>query len=178
MEQEDRERVLIQFRNGSIKYLVATDLAARGLDIEAMKHVIHYQLPQKEEEFLHRNGRTARMYETGTAYLLLNQEEKQPAYLEKITCEAHTLQPPFELPTPADFLTVYVSGGRKNKINKVDIVGFFLQKGGLEKQDVGLIEVKDFSSFVAVRENKVFPFLKTIRHEKMKGKKYKIELAR
>jgi superfamily II DNA/RNA helicase len=71
MDQEERERALIQFRNGSMSYLITTDLAARGLDIPEMKHVIHYHLPLKEEEFTHRNGRTARMLASGTAYLIV-----------------------------------------------------------------------------------------------------------
>lgn len=82
MDQDDRERILIQFRNGSLNYLVTTDLAARGLDIPEMKHVIHYHLPAKESEFVHRNGRTARMHASGTAYILLYKEDKTPDYIQ------------------------------------------------------------------------------------------------
>ena len=71
-----------------------------------------------------------------------------------------------------------MSGGKKNKLNKSDIVGFFLQKGKLDKSDLGLIEVKDFISFAAVRSSAVKTLLSNIRDEKMKGKKYKIEVAR
>ncbi len=77
MDQDERERALIQFRNGSVSYLVTTDLAARGLDIPEMKHVIHYHLPSKEDEFTHRNGRTARMLATGTAYIIAHESEKK-----------------------------------------------------------------------------------------------------
>jgi ATP-dependent RNA helicase DeaD len=82
------------------------------------------------------------------------------------------------LPKPPEFQTVYISGGKKNKLNKIDIVGFFSQKGKLEKGDLGLIEVKDFISFAAVKYNKVKDLLQNIRDEKMKGKKFKIEVAR
>ena len=82
------------------------------------------------------------------------------------------------LPKPPEFQTLYISGGKKNKLNKIDIVGFFSQKGKLEKGDLGLIEVKDFISFAAIKFNKVSDLLKNIRDEKMKGKKYKIEVAR
>ena len=75
-------------------------------------------------------------------------------------------------------MTVYISGGKKNKLNKMDIVGFLLQKGNLEKQDLGLIEVKDTISFAAVKRNAVKPMLALVAAEKMKGKKYKIEIAR
>ena len=82
------------------------------------------------------------------------------------------------IPKPPEFKTIYISGGKKNKLNKVDILGFFSKKGKLEKGDLGLIEVKDFVSFAAVKYAKVVPLLQNIKDEKMKGKKYKIEVAR
>lgn len=178
MEQADRERALIQFRNGSTRYLVTTDLAARGLDIPEMKHVIHYHLPLQEHEFTHRNGRTARMLATGTAYIILSRDENPPAYLDVDSLEELHLSAKTKLPEPPDFVTLYISGGKKNKLNKVDIVGFFAQKGGLDKGDLGRIDVQDFISFAAVKQEKVQPLLGKISQEKMKGKKYKIEVAR
>ncbi|WP_332369623.1 helicase-related protein [Spirosoma telluris] len=177
MEQDDRERALILFRNGSVTYLVTTDLAARGLDIPEMKHVIHYHLPPHAHEFVHRNGRTARMQTSGTAYVILHRDEPRPAYLDK-SLETLELPTNNRLPKPPEFVTIYISGGKKNKLNKVDIVGFFSQKGQLEKGDLGLIEVKDFISFAAVKKAKADAFLNRIKDEKMKGKKYKIEVAR
>ena len=82
------------------------------------------------------------------------------------------------LPKPPEFQTIYISGGKKTKLNKIDIVGFFSQKGKLVKGDLGLIEVKDFISFAAVKSKKVKDLLHNIRDEKMKGKKFKIEVAR
>jgi superfamily II DNA/RNA helicase len=177
MDQEERERALIQFRNGSVPYLITTDLAARGLDIPEMNHVIHYHLPAKEEEYTHRNGRTARMLATGTAYIVLHESEKKLDYINYQMPVLH-LSANAKLPQKPDFQTIYVSGGKKNKLNKIDIVGFFLQKGNLEKTDLGLIEVKDFISFVAIKSNKVRNFLTAIKDQKMKGKKFKIEVAR
>lgn len=177
MDQDERERALIQFRNQSVTYLVTTDLAARGLDIPEMKHVIHYHLPSKVDEFTHRNGRTARMLASGTAHIIIHESEKKLEYIDygmkTLNVDNFTT-----LPKPPEFQTIYVSGGKKNKLNKIDIVGFFSQKGKLEKGDLGLIEVKDFISFAAVKSTKVKDFLKNIRDEKMKGKKYKIEVAR
>jgi superfamily II DNA/RNA helicase len=177
MDQDERERALIQFRNGSVSYLVTTDLAARGLDIPEMKHVIHYHLPSKEDEFTHRNGRTARMLASGTAYVITHESEKKLDYIDYgmkvLTVDSNT-----KLPKPPEFQTIYISGGKKNKLNKIDIVGFFSQKGKLEKGDLGLIEVKDFISFAAVKTTKVKDLLHLIRDEKMKGKKFKIEVAR
>jgi ATP-dependent RNA helicase DeaD len=177
MDQDERERALIQFRNGSVSYLITTDLAARGLDIPEMKHVIHYHLPLKEDEFTHRNGRTARMLSSGTAYIIHNETEKKLDYID-YGMSVLSIENSTNLPKPPQFQTVYISGGKKNKLNKIDIVGFFSQKGKLEKNDLGLIEVKDFISFAAVKFNKVQELLKNIRDEKMKGKKFKIEIAR
>ena len=177
MDQDERERALIQFRNGSVSYLVTTDLAARGLDIPEMKHVIHYHLPSKEDEFTHRNGRTARMLASGTAYILVHESEKKLDYID-YGMKVLNVDSNSKLPKAPEFQTIYVSGGKKNKLNKIDIVGFFSQKGKLEKGDLGLIEVKDFISFAAVKSSKVKDLLKLIRDEKMKGKKFKIEVAR
>ncbi len=177
MDQDERERALIQFRNGSVSYLVTTDLAARGLDIPEMKHVIHYHLPLKEDEFTHRNGRTARMQASGTAYIIAHESEKKMDYID-YDMELLNVDSATTLPKPPEFQTIYISGGKKNKLNKIDIVGFFSQKGKLEREDVGLIEVKDFVSFVAVKYGKVKGLLQNVRNEKMKGKKFKIEVAR
>ncbi|QJD80727.1 DEAD/DEAH box helicase [Spirosoma rhododendri] len=178
MEQDDRERALILFRNGSVRYLITTDLAARGLDIPEMKFVIHYHLPPNEPEFVHRNGRTARMHASGTVYLLLHSDEPYPAYLPDNLPEFRLSDGKLALPAPPEFQTLYISGGRKNKLNKVDIVGFFTQKGALEKGELGRIDVQDFMSFAAVKTTKVSALLTRISQEKMKGKKYKIEVAR
>ncbi|WP_221390418.1 DEAD/DEAH box helicase [Dyadobacter sp. NIV53] len=177
LEQEDRERTLIRFRNGSVLFLAATDLAARGLDIPDMKHVIHFELPMKGDEFTHRNGRTARMLTEGTAYVLMSNEERLPEYIKP---KPQILELPgrLKLPPASVWTTIYISGGKKNKLNKMDIVGFLIQKGKLEKQDLGLIEVKDNISFAAVSKSKVKPMLSLIAEEKMKGKKFKIEVAR
>ncbi|MDR7212171.1 DEAD/DEAH box helicase [Flavobacterium piscis] len=177
MDQDERERALIQFRNGSVSYLITTDLAARGLDIPEMKHVIHYHLPLKEDEFTHRNGRTARMLASGTAYIIIHESEKQLDYID-YGMDVLKVENTTALPKPPEYQTIYISGGKKTKLNKIDIVGFFSQKGKLEKGDLGLIEVKDFISFAAVKYNKVKDLLKNIKDEKMKGKKFKIEVAR
>lgn len=177
MEQLDRETTLIKFRNGSILFLVASDLAARGLDIPDVKHVIHFELPLKNNDFIHRNGRTARMYSDGVAYLILNPDEPLPAYLE-IQPERFQL-PEQRIPPPSSpWMTLYISGGKKDKLSKIDIVGFLSKKGNLQQDDIGKIELMDFMSFVAVKKNVVGPMLDRIQKEKMKGKKYKIGVAK
>jgi hypothetical protein len=118
------------------------------------------------------------MHASGTVYLLLHRDETYPDYLPDTLPEFQLPDTRRSLPNPPDFQTLYISGGKKNKINKVDIVGFFSQKGGLEKGDLGRIDVQDFMSFAAVRTEKVPGLLTSISSEKMKGKKYKIEVAR
>jgi len=134
-------------------------------------------LPLKEDEFTHRNGRTARMQASGTAYIVAHESEKKMEYLD-YGMDVLKVDSVSALPKPPEFQTIYISGGKKNKLNKIDIVGFFSQKGKLEKGDLGLIEVKDFISFAAVKFNKVKDLLHNVRDEKMKGKKFKIEVAR
>jgi superfamily II DNA/RNA helicase len=177
MEQLDREKALIKFRNGTVTFLVATDLAARGLDIPNVRHVVHYHFPLKREEFIHRNGRTARMNAQGNAYLLLYENEPKPEYLTNLP-QSIDIPSSTNLPEISVWSTLYISGGKKDKLNKVDIVGFLSKKGMLEKEDLGLIEVLDNMSFVAVKTQIINHLLKNIATEKMKGKKYKIELMR
>lgn len=175
MDQEERENALILFRNGTLPMLITTDLAARGLDIPEMKNVIHYQLPLKIAEFTHRNGRTARMNQKGTVFIIMNSEEKIPGFLSPLPDE-FILNDFNELPPPPNFTTIYISGGKKQKINKIDIVGFFCQKGNIEKSDIGLIEVKDHSAYVAIKKEKANHLIKSIGEEKLKGKTYKIRI--
>ena len=177
MEQQERDVALCKFRNGTSNLLVTTDLAARGLDIPHIRYIIHYQLPTTQESFIHRNGRTARMEASGTAILLLAPGEAVPAYIEPAP-EEKVLSESAELPAKPDWTTFYVSAGKKDKVNKIDIVGFLSNKGRLKKEDIGLIEVKDFFSFVAVRKSKAGATLQLIKEERIKNKKVKIEIAK
>lgn len=175
MEQDERERALLKFRNGSIKILITTDLASRGLDIPEVACIIHYQLPYTEDAFLHRNGRTARMNAKGTVYLVVADDEKYPFL--KSDMETENLKGDFELPKDSEWQTLYIAAGKKDKVNKIDIVGLLLKKGGLQKEDVGLIEVKDQASYVAVKRKMVQRILSALGAEKIKNKKVKIEIA-
>jgi ATP-independent RNA helicase DbpA len=177
MEQQERDVALCKFRNGTSSLLITTDLAARGLDIPHIRYIIHYQLPTSQESFIHRNGRTARMDASGTAILLLAPHETFPTYIEPEPLEK-VLPEQAELPAKPDWTTFYVSAGKKDKVNKIDIVGFLSNKGRLKKEDIGLIEVKDFFSFVAVRKSKAGATLQLIKEERIKNKKVKIEIAK
>jgi superfamily II DNA/RNA helicase len=177
MEQRDREVALAKFRNGSINFLVTTDLAARGLDIPNIRYIIHYHLPATEDVFTHRNGRTARMDASGTAILILSEDEKLPAY---ITTPVENIELPdkAEIPEKPKWATVFIGAGKKDKVNKVDIVGFLSNRGELKKEDIGLIEVKDFFSFVAVRRSNASHLLQLVRDQRIKNKKVRIEIAK
>jgi superfamily II DNA/RNA helicase len=177
MEQQQRDNALARFRNGTVNFLVTTDLAARGLDIPHIRYIIHYHLPQAEDSFTHRNGRTARMDATGTAILILSPEEYVPVYIGD-DAEQLTLPEELQLPAPPQWTTLFIAAGKKDKVNKVDIVGFLSHKGELKKEDIGLIEVKDFFSFVAVRKSKVSQTLQLVKQEKIKNKKVMIAVAR
>jgi superfamily II DNA/RNA helicase len=177
MEQQERDAALCKFRNGTSNVLVTTDLAARGLDIANIRYIIHYHLPHTEEMFTHRNGRTARMEASGTAILILGPEETLPAYVPANTVEIELPETAI-IPEKPKWTTFFIAAGKKDKVNKVDIVGFLSQKGELKKEDIGLIEVKDFFSFVAVKKIKASNTLQKIKDQKIKNKKVKIAVAK
>jgi len=178
LEQAERERTLIKFRNGSSNYLVTTDLAARGLDIPEIKYIIHYHLPLTKDAFIHRNGRTARMSASGTSFLLVTKDEELPKYILEQNIPVEAIKEESFLPKEPKWETLYMSGGKKDKINKIDIVGFLSKKGNLEKDDLGLIIVQDFTSYAAVNRKKIRQVLAAIKDEKIKGKKLKIGISR
>ncbi len=176
MEQDDRERALIRFRNGSAEFLVSTDLAARGLDIPAVEHVIHYQLPLKEAEFIHRSGRTGRQDADGVVFLLLDPKKPVPEFIPAY--HDYEVVPNEPLPEAPKWKTIYISAGKKDKVNKVDIVGFLHKTGGLRPDEIGLITVMDYSSFVAISSDIAEEVVPELRGQKIKGKKQKIGFAR
>jgi superfamily II DNA/RNA helicase len=176
LEQDERERSLLKFRNDSVRILITTDLAARGLDIPEVESIVHYQLPPKEDAFIHRNGRTARMNAKGFAYLIMTEEENFPFIDQKLPIES--VEGFTKVPQNSPWQTLYISAGKKDKVNKVDIVGFLIKKGGLTKEEIGIIEVKDSSSYVAIPRKKSGEILKKLSQEKLKNKKVKMEVAR
>lgn len=176
LEQEDREKVLIRFRNGSNNVLICTDLASRGLDIPEIRYIIHYHLPSKGDAFLHRNGRTARMHATGTSFIIVSAEETLPDYITQVP-EGFHLSPDTGLPQNPVWITLFIGAGKKDKVNKMDIVGFLLKIGKLEKDELGLIDVKDNFSYAAVKRDQIDRLLQNILDQKIKNKKVKIQVA-
>jgi len=168
MEQKDRERALIKFRNGTHQIIVATDLAARGLDIPEIRFIIHFQLPQRAHKFTHRNGRTARMFNDGTAYVIKGKNENLPDFVENAEVEIIRKA---AIPAPSIWKTVFVSGGRKDKISKGDIAGLFMKQGKLSNDQIGTIEIKTDCAFVGVQASEVNRLISLVDNSRLKNKK-------
>ncbi len=182
LEQRDRERALYRFAGGSALTLVSTDLAARGLDIDDVRHIIHYHLPLNDDAFTHRNGRTARWDREGDAWVIVGPEEVLPDYMAEASAHDTSLpsgegQGRAAVPKPL-WTTLYIGKGRKDKINKVDIVGFLSKVGGLQRQELGRVDIGDHWAFAAVARQQADAVLRRVRGQIIKGVKTLIEKAR
>ena len=180
LEQKEREAALYRFSNGSANVLVATDLASRGLDIPDIQNIVHYHLPESEEGYIHRVGRTARWDAKGRTFFILNAGESIPNYVEG-DVENYLLPSPFgekmEVRHPR-MATIYIGKGKKDKISKGDIVGFLCKAGGLKVDEIGRIDVKDRYSYAAVKHEKLQQVLQLTCGEKIKGIKTIVEQVR
>lgn len=177
LEQQQREDALYKFSNGSANIFVSTDLGARGLDIPDIDNIIHYHLPECEDSYIHRVGRTARWEAQGRAFFLLGPSEVIPEYVE---ADIETYEIPDELPAPAKprMATLYIGKGKKDKISKGDIVGYLCKIGQLQSSEIGKIDVKDRYAYVAVARPKVKQVLKLTQGQKIKGIKTLLEEVR
>ena len=177
MDQKAREDALYKFANGSANIFVSTDLASRGLDIPNIDNIIHYHLPQGEDGYVHRVGRTARWESTGRTFFVLGPEEHLPEFLE---CAPEEFAIPDELPQPAQpkMTTIYIGKGKKDKISKGDIVGFLCKKGQLGKDDIGRIDVNDRYAYAAISRGKLKQVLQLTKGEKIKGVRTVVEPVR
>ncbi len=173
MEQNDRDRALIKFRNGTSQILLATDVAARGIDIPELKNIIHYELPQSLQEFTHRNGRTARVNTKGTAYVIKWEQEDLPEFVKNPNRANIAAKAPRK---PPYWETLFISGGRKDKISKGDIVGLFFKQGNLTKDQLGAIELKQDCAFVAVPISIAKELVVKLNNSRLKKKKVRITI--
>ncbi|WP_299821718.1 DEAD/DEAH box helicase [uncultured Pontibacter sp.] len=186
MEQKDRDKAMMLFRNGTTQVLVATDVAARGLDIDKLQNIIHYELPIDAAAYLHRSGRTGRAGKSGTVYTLATpRDEKQLRDWEQVRMDEWRQADNLTAQTPAKqtavqsaFATIYISGGRKDKISPRDIVGALIAEAGIKADQIGKIEVQDRMSFVAVPEDQSKSIATKLANGKIKGRKYKIEIVK
>ncbi len=173
MEQKDRERTLIKFRNGTYKLIIATDLAARGIDIPELKFIIHYELPRTQEEFTHRNGRTARVNAKGTAFVLAWEKEYLPDFMKDVKVASIKEKGARKAQY---WQTLFISGGRKDKISKGDIAGLFFKQGDLNKDQLGVIELKQDCTFVAVPVTLASGLVDKLNNTRLKKKKVRISI--
>ena len=173
MEQKERERALIKFRNGTHQVLIATDLASRGLDIPELRFIIHYEMPRAEEEFTHRNGRAARVDSKGTAYILKKESEELAVYVKNAKGIDISKKP---IHKPQFWETLFISGGRKDKISKGDIAGLFFKQGNISKDQLGYIELKQDCAFIAVPKVIAKELVDKLNNTRLKKKKVRVTI--
>ena len=176
LDQQERESSIYKFSNGSVNILVSTDLASRGLDIPDVDNIVHYQLPDQEENYVHRTGRTARWEKEGRAFLLIGPTEAIPAYAISHTKE-YSIPVTDSQPALPKMATIYIGKGKKDKISKMDVVGFLCKKCQLAPDEIGRIDVNNYYVYVAVQRNKLQEVLKRAKGQKIKGLRTIFEAA-
>ncbi len=176
LEQIEREKAVAMFNNGTAIVLVATDLAARGLDIANVRHIVHYELPLTHEILIHRNGRTARVDATGDAYLITTPNEPLPHFVEQ--CRIFNHHSP-ENNKISHITTIHISAGKKEKVSRGDIVGFLAtHASNLEANEIGTITIHDHYSLVAVPASKAKETINSASPFKLKKLKVKLSIAK
>lgn len=174
LDQFQREDAISMFNNGSAPILIATDLAARGLDIKGVSNIIHYHQPLTPETYTHRNGRTARVDASGDVYVLTGPDEELKPYV--VTDSIYRPDPHATSRLTSDKATIRISAGKKEKLSKGDIVGFLCKEGGLEASEIGAISLADHHALVAVPAEKAAGLIKELTPKKIKGAKRKLIL--
>lgn len=174
LDQREREQAVAMFNNGSRPVLVATDLAARGLDIENVKSIIHYHQALTPETYTHRNGRTARIDKEGDIYVLVGPDEEVKPYTEF----DDTYYPDYDAPEAKgpEFESIYFSAGKKEKLSKGDIVGFLTKECGVPGDVIGKIDVYDHYALAAVKSGFAKEAAAMAKGKKIKGEKRIISL--
>ena len=177
LDQRERDQVLVRFSNSSCPVLVATDVAARGLDIKLLQAVINYELPRDPEIYVHRIGRTGRAGETGIALSIYTESEQVRVnaierYQDKpCICDVYESldrDPDFSLQAP--MVTIQLDAGRKNKIRPGDLLGALTGDAGLAGSQIGKIDIFDMSSFVAIERSALRQALNYFADGKVKGR--------
>lgn len=174
LDQLQREMAIDMLNNGTTPILVSTDLGSRGLDIEAVRQVVHYHLPPTPESWTHRNGRTARVDAEGNVYMLLSPAETVPDYVD--TDGDYVPDDANSDPICSHTATLYFNLGKKEKVSKGDVLGFLSKQGGLEGKEIGKIVVKDHCAIAAVPRDKAGATLQAVSGAKIKGQRVKVSL--
>jgi ATP-dependent RNA helicase DbpA len=183
LEQRDREQTLMRFRHGSCRVLVATDVAARGLDIENLVAVINFEVPHDMETYVHRIGRTGRAGNSGYAFTLAlsTEQHKMKAAGDFLGFEVPS--EPLEWddadarePLTSDWSTLCIAAGRKDKLRAGDILGALTGADGLQGKAVGKIDVMDYQAYVSVQSKYAKKALARLTENKIKGTRFKVRL--
>ena len=178
LEQQAREDALYKFSNGSANVFVSTDLGSRGLDIPDIDNIIHYHIPETEDNYIHRVGRTARWDKQGRAFFLLGPGEHLPEYVDS-EVGIYEIPDTTDLkPAEAKMATIYIGKGKKDKISKGDIVGYICKNANLQGKEIGKIDVKDRYAYVAVPRKKLRMVIKSCQGVKIKGIRTIVEEVR
>ncbi|MDF7760478.1 ATP-dependent RNA helicase DbpA [Kosakonia cowanii] len=183
LEQRDRDQTLVRFANGSARVLVATDVAARGLDIKSLELVVNYELAWDPEVHVHRIGRTARAGNQGLAISLCAPEEAQRANIlsEMLQLKLNWLSAPASVaiaPLAAEMATLCIDGGKKAKMRPGDVLGALTGEMGLDGADIGKITVHPAHVYVAVRQSVARQAWKQLQNGKIKGKACRVRLLK
>jgi len=183
LEQGERTEVLIRFSNGSSRILVATDVAARGLDIDSIGAVINFDMPFESETYVHRIGRTGRAGKGGLAFSLIRPKERfrMDGINEHLGSHYSPVKPEFSESLQedtsymhSDMVTLSINGGRKNKISAGDLLGALTSEGGIDGGDVGRIDRLDTVTFVALRKRSLSRALRVLEKGTIKGRRFKV----
>ncbi len=181
LEQRDRDQVLIRFKHQSCNILVATDVAARGLDIEDLPAVINFDLPRDAEVYVHRIGRTGRAGKAGLAVSLLDEKERYK--LERIsqyqgspidTESVADLEIDSQYAMLPDKVTLCIAGGRKDKVRPGDVLGALTGDAGIDSSAVGKIDIMDYAAYVAIDQQMADKALGRLINGKIKGRRFKV----
>ncbi len=177
LDQRQREEAIYRFANGSANVLVSTNLGSRGLDIPDVRNIVHYHLPETEEDYTHRIGRSARWDKTGETFFILNEDDTLPDYVDALTMDFAF---PETLPAPAAprMATLYIGKGKKDKVSKGDVVGFLCKSGGLKGSEIGRVDIFDYYAYAAVDNRKLHSVLKNVQGAKLKGNRTKVEVMK
>lgn len=175
LDQMDRELAVDMLNNGTTPILVSTDLGSRGLDIDAVRSVVHYHIPPTAEAWTHRNGRTARVDATGEIYILASEGESLPEYVDY---DFEFVPDPDTNPDPirSDTATLYIAAGKKEKLSKADILGFLTKQCGLDGKAVGRIAVKDHCAIAAIPRASAPSVTAAFAASKIKGRRIRASI--
>jgi ATP-independent RNA helicase DbpA len=184
LDQSERTAVMTKFSNHSLSVLVATDVAARGLDIKDLAAVINYDLPNDPEDYVHRVGRTGRAGKKGKAYSMyveaeeykidqiksmINEELSIESIEKLVDSKEYVATPPME--------TIFISGGKRDKLRPGDILGALVKEAHLEPSDVGNISILPILTYVAIKKESVQQAITKLSEGKIKNRNFRVGLA-